>query len=73
MFAHTAKIKLQSYIKVGIHMHVCVCVYGISKSKDKLGGYPYIWMRVRLRMIFKYTDIVWRKTYDVYSNAYMDS
>ena len=45
----------------------------ISKSKDKQGGYPYIQMRVRLRMIHKYTEIVCRKTHDVSANAYMDS
>ena len=35
----------------------------ISKSNDKQGGYPYIRMRVRLRMIFKYTEIECRKTH----------
>ena len=29
----------------------------------------YAHMRVRLRMIFKYTEIVCRKTHDVYANA----
>ena len=30
-------------------------------------------MPVRLRMIFKYTEIVCRKTHDVSANVYMDS
>ena len=45
----------------------------ISKSKDKQGGYPYIRIRERVRMIFKYTEMVCRKTHDVYANEYMES
>ena len=45
----------------------------ISKYKDKLGGYPYIRIRVRLRMILKDIEIISRKTNDVSANAYMDS
>ena len=45
----------------------------ISKSIDKQGGYPYIRIRVRLRMLFKYTEIVCCKTHGVSANAYMDS
>ena len=45
----------------------------ISKYNDKKGGHPYIRIRVRLLMIFKYTEIVCRKMHDMSANAYMDS
>ena len=38
-------------------MRMRVRIWQIYKSKDKYGGFPYIRMRVRLRMIFKYTEI----------------
>ena len=45
----------------------------ISKYKDKQRGYAYIRICVRLRMVFKCTEIVCRKKHDVFANAYMDS
>ena len=62
-------------VKLGIHMHVCVCVYG-KYQNPKINwncSLIYICIRVRLRMIFKYTDIVCHKTHEVFANAYMNS
>ena len=53
------------------YTRMCVRIRKISKSKDIQGGYPYIRKRVRLRMIFKCTEIVCRKTHDVFENAYI--
>ena len=48
-------------------MHVCVCEYG-KYHNTKI---HYMRMLVRLRMRFKYIEIVCRKTHDVSANAYI--
>ena len=57
-------------------MHVCVCVCGYELYKNpkinREGILIYGCVSV-LRMVFKYTEIVCRKTHDVSANAYMDS
>ena len=49
------------------------CVDTENKKVHKQGQCPYIHMRVRFRIIFKYTEIVCRKPHGVSATVHTDS